>query len=238
MNAPAPTSHESWISALQPDTRTICRVTGELIEGFQKMADLGPCVSLFGSSRIKPGHRYYKLATEVAEDLSKAGFGVITGGGPGIMEAGNKGAQSGTGSSIGLNLHFSFEEGSNPYIDPEKDMTFKYFFVRKVMFVKYSSAIVVFPGGYGTLDELFEALTLIQTEKITPVPVILVGSDFWSGLLDWLNSTLLSSFKTIGQPDLQRFQVVDSSEKVMEIIHRQPNSNRSHGILQADPSKL
>ncbi len=154
------------------------------------MNRIGPCVSIFGSARTKPDHKYYKTATEIGRLLVRQGYGIITGGGPGIMEAGNKGAHDSKGASIGLNIDLPFEQSSNAYVDHDKDIDFRYFFVRKVMFVKYAQAFVCCPGGFGTMDELFEVLTLIQTKKITPVPVILVGTDYWTGLRDWIFDTM------------------------------------------------
>jgi len=190
----------------------------EFVEGFEKMAEIGPCVSIFGSARTKPGTEYYELATETAAKLTEAGFGVITGGGPGIMEAGNKGAYEQKGTSVGLNIELPFEQNHNPYIDPDKNIDFNYFFVRKVMFVKYSQGFVVLPGGFGTLDELFEALTLIQTHKINRFPVVLVGKSFWSGLIDWIKATLRDEFKTISPDDIDLFHLVDTAEEVAEVI--------------------
>ncbi|MCB0446134.1 MAG: TIGR00730 family Rossman fold protein, partial [Gelidibacter sp.] len=172
----------------------------------------------FGSARTKPDHKYYKLAEEVAQKIVEHGYGVITGGGPGIMEAGNKGAHIAGGTSVGLNIELPFEQHDNPYIDSDKSLDFDYFFVRKVMFVKYSQGFVVMPGGFGTLDELFEAITLIQTNKIEEFPIILVGTDFWSGLLDWVKSTLLDKFSNISAKDLDLIHLVDTPEEVINIL--------------------
>lgn len=201
--------HESW---------TVFKIMAEFVEGFEKMSEIGPCVSIFGSARTKPGTKYYELATEVASKLSQAGFGVITGGGPGIMEAGNKGANEAGGASVGLNIMLPFEQHSNPWIDQDKDINFDYFFVRKVMFVKYSQGFVVIPGGFGTLDELFEALTLIQTEKIDQFPVVLMGSEFWAGLTDWIKNTLLEAHGNISPGDMDLFTVVDTADEAVEYI--------------------
>jgi uncharacterized protein (TIGR00730 family) len=182
------------------------------------MSRIGPCVTIFGSARTKPEEKYYLLAEEIAYKISKAGYGVITGGGPGIMEAGNKGAHRGEGTSVGLNIELPFEQHFNPYIDKDKNLNFDYFFVRKVMFVKYSQGFVVMPGGFGTLDELFEAITLIQTKKIGKFPIILVGTEFWSGLLDWIKNVLIDKQKNANPEDLNLIKVVDSAEEVVEAL--------------------
>ena len=183
------------------------------------MSSIGPCVSIFGSARTKPDHKYYKLAESMAKSIVDAGYGVITGGGPGIMEAGNKGAHLAGGTSVGLNIDLPFEQHDNPYIDKGKSLDFDYFFVRKVMFVKYSQGFVVMPGGFGTLDELFEAITLIQTHKIEKFPIILVGIDFWEGLMDWIKSTLLDKFENISPKDLDLIHLVDTEEEVVDILN-------------------
>lgn len=188
----------------------------EFVEGFEKMQEIGPCVSIFGSARTKPGTKYYELSTEIASKLSSTGFGVITGGGPGIMEAGNKGAREAGGSSVGLNIELPFEQHNNPWVDPDKNIDFNYFFVRKVMFIKYAQGFVVLPGGFGTLDELFEALTLIQTNKIDRFPVVLVGTEFWGGLMDWVEDTLLKKFGNISEKDLDLYTIVDTADEVVE----------------------
>jgi uncharacterized protein (TIGR00730 family) len=190
----------------------------EFVEGFETLSEIGPCVSIFGSARTKPDHPAYETAVKVAHKLTEAGFGVITGGGPGIMEAGNKGAQAGGGSSVGLNIELPFEQSFNPYIDRDKIINFNYFFVRKVMFVKYSQGFVVLPGGFGTLDELFEALTLIQTKKISRFPVVLVGKEFWSGLVAWIEATVLKQANNISPEDMFLFTVVDTAEEAVECI--------------------
>lgn len=207
-----------WTEKRGKDTWTIFRIMAEFVEGFETLAEIGPCVSIFGSARTKPDHPYYQLGVETAEALTAAGFGVITGGGPGIMEAGNKGAQQGGGSSVGLNIDLPFEQSCNPYIDNDKNLDFNYFFVRKVMFMKYSQGFVVLPGGFGTLDELFEALTLIQTKKITMFPVVLVGRDFWGGMVDWIKATLLESAQNISPQDLDLFSVVDTADEAVACI--------------------
>ncbi|MEL6591543.1 MAG: TIGR00730 family Rossman fold protein [Bacteroidota bacterium] len=207
-----------WKQRSSKNPWTVFKIMSEFVEGFEKMAEIGPCVSIFGSARTKPGTEYYELASETAAKLTEAGFGVITGGGPGIMEAGNKGAHEQKGTSVGLNIELPFEQNHNPYIDPDKNIDFNYFFVRKVMFVKYSQGFVVLPGGFGTLDELFEALTLIQTFKISRFPVVLVGTDFWSGLIDWIKQTLRDQYQTISPKDIDLFHLVDTAEEATEVI--------------------
>jgi len=191
---------------------------GEFVSGYEKLSRIGPCVSIFGSARTKPNNKYYKLAEEIAEKIVSHGYGVITGGGPGIMEAGNKGAHIAGGTSVGLNIELPFEQHDNPYIDADKSLDFDYFFVRKVMFVKYSQGFVVMPGGFGTLDEMFEAVTLIQTKKIEKFPIILVGTEYWEGLLEWVKSTLLKKFNNISEGDLDLINLVDSADQVLEIL--------------------
>jgi len=211
--------HKGWNAIKTNDSWAIFKIMGEFVNGFEKMSEIGPCVSIFGSARTPKNDAFYKLSTEVASAIVQAGYGVITGGGPGIMEAGNKGAHLAGGTSAGLNIELPFEQHNNPYIDPDKSLDFDYFFVRKVMFVKYSQGIVVMPGGFGTLDELFEAITLIQTHKIEKFPIILVGSSFWVGLLDWIKATLLERFETISAKDLDLINVVDTSDEVIEILN-------------------
>jgi len=209
---------KQWKEMKGENSWTMFKVLAEFVEGFEKMNKQGPCISIFGSARTKPDEKYYQMAVDVARGLVLEGFGIITGGGPGIMEAGNKGAHLENGLSIGLNIELPFEQSGNQYIDPDKNIDHRYFFVRKVMFVKYSQAIVVMPGGFGTLDELFETLTLIQTDKITKVPVILVGTDFWSGLVDWIKGTMLDQFSNISADDIDLIPIVDRVEDIVEII--------------------
>lgn len=210
--------HRSWNEIRTNDSWAIFKIMGEFVNGFEKMSKIGPCVSIFGSARTQPDDKYYELAVNIATKIVEHGYGVITGGGPGIMEAGNKGAHIGGGTSVGLNIELPFEQHDNPYIDSDKSIDHDYFFVRKVMFVKYSQGFVVMPGGFGTLDELFEAITLIQTEKIEKFPIILVGTEFWSGLFDWVKSTLLDKFGTISAKDLDLIHIVDTEDEVLDII--------------------
>ncbi|NUQ81134.1 MAG: TIGR00730 family Rossman fold protein [Bacteroidetes bacterium] len=189
----------------------------EFTEGFEKLGSLGPAVSIFGSARTKPGEYYYEKAVRIAHLLAEKGFAIITGGGPGIMEAGNKGAKEANGISVGLNIDLPHEQHHNAYIDRHMLIEFDYFFVRKVMFVKYAQGFVMMPGGFGTMDEMFEAITLIQTQKIKPVPIILVGTAFWGGLLDWIKTAMLADGK-ISPEDLNLFHVTDSEAEVCEII--------------------
>ena len=209
--------NKSWNTTKTSDSWSLFKIMSEFVHGYEKMDSIGPCVSIFGSARTQPDHAYYKLATDVSAAVAKAGYGVITGGGPGIMEAANKGAQEADGPSVGLNIALPFEQSSNPYIDKDKNLTFEYFFIRKVMFVKYAQAFVVFPGGFGTLDELFESLTLIQTKKITRLPIILVGTKFWSGLIDWIQNVLIED-ELISPEDLDLFSVVDTREEVLSCL--------------------
>ncbi len=211
---------KSWNETKSQDSWQIFKVMSEFVEGFEKLARIGPCVSIFGSARTDPENEYYKLATDIAYKLTTNGYGVITGGGLGIMEAGNKGASAGNGVSVGLNIELPFEQTPNSYIDPEKLLLFDYFFVRKVMFMKYSQGFVVMPGGFGTLDELFEALTLIQTRKIGKFPIILVGSSFWSGLMDWIKETMLAKEKNISPEDLDLFEIVDTADDALKMIDK------------------
>lgn len=213
-------NHKSWNEIKTNDSWAIFKIMGEFVGGYEKLSRIGPCVSIFGSARTKPGHKYYKLAEEVASKIVDHGYGVITGGGPGIMEAGNKGAHIAGGTSVGLNIDLPFEQHDNPYIDSDKSLDFDYFFVRKVMFVKYSQGFVVMPGGFGTLDELFEAITLIQTNKIEKFPIILVGTEFWTGLLDWVKDTLLEKNNNISAKDLDLIHMVDTADEVLDILNQ------------------
>ncbi|MCH7414600.1 TIGR00730 family Rossman fold protein [Belliella sp. R4-6] len=206
-----------WNEIKSADSWAIFKVMSEFVEGFEKLSKIGPCVSIFGSARTPRDHKYYLMAEEIAAKLVRHGYGVITGGGPGIMEAGNKGAHSENGKSVGLNIVLPFEQFNNIYIDQDKLISFNYFFVRKVMFTKYAQGFIVLPGGFGTLDELFEALTLIQTNKIGKFPIVLVGKSYWSGLVDWLKDTMLEN-KYINVEDLDLFSVVDDPSEAVKVI--------------------
>ncbi len=208
---------KDWAEIKSSDSWVIFKVMSEFVEGFEKLAKIGPCVTIFGSARTKPNHPYYKMAEEIAYQLVQHGYGVVTGGGPGIMEAGNRGANRAGGKSVGLNIFLPHEQKGNPYIDSDKLITFDYFFVRKVMFVKYSQGFIVMPGGFGTLDEISEALTLIQTKKIGRFPIVMVGKKFWSGLIDWIKKTLLAE-GMISEEDLDLFAVVDTPEDAVKVI--------------------
>lgn len=210
-------AQESW---------RVFRIMGEFVEGFETMAGLGPCVSFFGSARVRPRNPLYQQCVEVARLMGEAGFGIITGGGPGMMEAANRGAREAGAPSIGCNIELPFEQGSNPFVD--RAINFRYFFVRKTMFVKYAHAFVIFPGGFGTLDELFEALTLIQTRKVKNFPVVLFGSAYWKGLLDWIQSTLLAEGK-ISAPDLELLCVTDAPESAVEHVVERYRAEHGHG---------
>jgi uncharacterized protein (TIGR00730 family) len=209
---------KDWNEIKIADSWQIFKVMSEFVEGFEKMAKIGPCVSIFGSARTSPDNPYYKMAEEIAAKLVRHGYGVITGGGPGIMEAGNKGAHSEGGKSVGLNIHLPFEQFNNIYIDSDKLINFDYFFVRKVMFVKYSQGFIVMPGGFGTLDELFEAITLIQTRKIGRFPIILVGRSFWQGLMDWIETTVLRAENNVSPEDLDLYVIVDDATEAVKVI--------------------
>jgi len=208
---------KDWNQIKSTDSWVIFKVMAEMVEGFEKLAKIGPCVSVFGSARTKPDHKYYHMAVEIGAQLVKHGYGVITGGGPGIMEAANKGANSKNGKSVGLNIDLPFEQKNNPYIDQDKLMNFDYFFVRKVMFVRYSQGFIVMPGGFGTLDEMFEAITLIQTLKIGKFPIVLVGKEYWSGLFDWVRNVMLKE-KNVSEEDLELFSIVDNASDAVGVI--------------------
>ena len=211
--------HKTWNEIKTSDSWQIFKIMAEFVEGFEKMASIGPCVSLFGSARTNPDNRYYKLAEEIAFKLTQSGYGVITGGGPGIMEAANKGAQRGDGISVGLNIQLPFEQSSNPYIDADKLITFKHFFVRKVVFQKYAQGFIVLPGGFGTFDEFFESITLIQTGKIGRFPIVLVGTEFWEGMVGWIEKVVQEEEKNISPEDLDLFKVVDTADEAVAVIN-------------------
>jgi uncharacterized protein (TIGR00730 family) len=208
---------KDWAEIKSSDSWVIFKVMSEFVEGFEKLAKIGPCVTIFGSARVKSTSPYYKMAEEIAYELVQQGYGVVTGGGPGIMEAGNRGAHRAKGKSVGLNIYLPHEQKGNIYIDPDKLITFDYFFVRKVMFMKYSQGFIVMPGGFGTLDELSEALTLIQTKKIGRFPIVLVGRKFWKGLIDWFMKVLVSE-GMIGENDDHLFSVVDTPDEAVKVI--------------------
>lgn len=209
---------KNWNEIRTNDSWAIFKIMSEFVNGYETLSRIGPCVSIFGSARTREDHKFYDLAQEIAFKLTQQGFGVITGGGPGIMEAGNKGAQRGGGTSVGLNIDLPFEQHNNPYIDHDKNLNFDYFFVRKVMFVKYSQGFIVLPGGFGTMDELFEAITLIQTFKIARFPIVLVGKDFWSGLIDWIKSVVLQRENNVSPEDLDLFKLVDTADEAVKVI--------------------
>jgi len=211
--------HKTWNEIRTNDTWAIFKIMAEFVDGYEKLGKIGPCVSIFGSARTKPDNKYFKLAENIAFKLTQNGYGVITGGGPGIMEAGNKGAHRGKGISVGLNIELPFEQFDNAYIDRDKNLLFDYFFVRKVMFVKYAQGFVVMPGGFGTLDELFEAMTLIQTKKIGKFPIILVGKDFWKGLFDWVKKVLIQKFGNVSPEDLDLIKIVDTEQEVVDVLN-------------------
>ncbi len=210
---------KDWNEIKTFDSWTIFKVMSEFVEAFEKLSRIGPCVSIFGSARTPPDNKYYKLAREIATKLTKNGYGIITGGGPGIMEAANIGAKEGKGRSVGLNIDLPKEQGPNDYIDADKLINFNHFFVRKVMFVKYAQGFIVLPGGFGTFDELFEAITLIQTEKIGKFPIILVGSDFWEGLIEWIKKVMLEKENNICEKDMELFSLADTADEVVAQIN-------------------
>ena len=209
---------KGWNEVKTNDSWAIFKIMGEFVNGYEKLSLIGPCVSIFGSARTKPEQPYYQLAERIAKKITEHGYGVITGGGPGIMEAGNKGAFQKKGKSVGLDIDLPFEGTHNEYIDRDKVISHDYFFVRKVMFVKYSQGFIVLPGGFGTMDELFEALTLIQTKKIGQFPIVLVGREYWIGLVDWLKDVMLKMEGNISDTDLDLFKIVDTAEEAVAVI--------------------
>lgn len=213
-------NQREWENIKAENTWEIFKYISEFVEGFEKLTKIGPCVSIFGSARTKPNSEYYKLTTEIAYKLTKHGYGIITGGGPGIMEAGNLGAQQAKGKSVGINITLPFEQCANKYIDHDKIITFDYFFTRKTMFMRYSQGFVVMPGGFGTLDELFEAVTLIQTGKIEHFPIVLVSKSYWSGIMEWIKTVMLEQEKNISPTDMDLIQVVDTADEAVEIINK------------------
>lgn len=212
--------NKTWQEIKVTDSWQIFKIMAEFVDGFEKLAKIGPCVSIFGSARTPADNKYYQIAVETGRLLTERGYGVITGGGPGIMEAGNKGAFEAGGKSVGLNIELPFEQFHNKYIEQNKLLEFDYFFIRKVMFMKYSQGYIVMPGGFGTLDELFEAMTLIQTGKIARFPIVLVGTEYWGGLINWITETMLAKEKNINAEDLNLFRLVDTAEEATEHIFR------------------
>ncbi len=210
---------KNWSEIKSNDSWALFKIMSEFVEGYETLSAIGPCISIFGSARTQEGDSNYQLTIAIAEAIAESGYGVISGGGPGIMEAANRGAQKAGGTSVGLNIELPFEQQSNPYIDQDKLINFQYFFVRKVMFLKYAQGFIVMPGGVGTLDELFEAYTLIQTDKVSKFPIILVGRDYWGGLIDWIKETVLKE-KNISPEDLDLFELVDTKDEVMDCLNR------------------
>lgn len=211
-------AQKDWNDIKAQNSWQIFKIMSEFVEGFEKMSRIGPCVSIFGSARTKPENRFYQIAEEIAFKLVKEGYGIISGGGPGIMEAANKGAQKGGGKSVGLNIELPFEQKHNDFIDADKCINFDYFFVRKTIFLKYSQGFIGMPGGFGTIDELFESLTLVQTHKIAQFPVVLVGKEYWSGLIAWMKTTMLDEEKNINPTDLDLFKIVDTADEAVKHI--------------------
>ena len=210
---------KNWNEIKTNDSWSLFKIMSEFVNGYEKLSSIGPCISIFGSARTPSNHPNYKLTVEIAKAVSESGYGIISGGGPGIMEAANKGAQEASGVSVGLNIVLPFEQQSNPYIDKDKLIDFQYFFVRKVMFVKYAQGFIVMPGGVGTLDELFEAFTLLQTSKVNKYPIILVGVEYWNGLIEWIKNRLLKDHN-ISPEDLDLIKVVDTKDQVIECLNR------------------
>lgn len=222
---------KQWTTIKGENAWTMFKVMAEFVDGFEKLNSIGPCVSIFGSARTKPTDANYLKAVEIAQRFTQEGYGIITGGGPGIMEAGNKGAKVAGGMSVGLNITLPFEQHHNPYIDPDKSLDHRYFFVRKVMFVKYAQAFVVMPGGFGTMDELFEVLTLIQTGKITRVPIVLFGTTFWNGLREWFKNIMLEQEHTINAKDLDLFYITDDIDEVVNYVNEFYSSGKPNNTL-------
>jgi len=210
-------NHNGSYVASPEDTWRLFRIMAEFVEGFETLSSIGPCITIFGSARTKKTHQYYKMAVEVARLAAQNGYGVITGGGPGIMEAANKGASMEHGSSIGLNIQLPFEQKPNRYI--KMLINFRHFFCRKVMFLKYTSAVVILPGGFGTMDEMFETMTLVQTHKVATLPLILMGSSYWSGLIRWLEKTMHSQYGFISPEDMKIIKVTDDPREVIDFIN-------------------
>jgi uncharacterized protein (TIGR00730 family) len=208
----------NWTESKAHSSWQLFKIMAEFVDGFEALAKIGPCISIFGSARTKPGQPYYELTVKTAKLLSQEGFGIITGGGPGIMEAANKGAAAGGGKSVGLNIELPFEQHANEFVDKDRNLHFDYFFVRKVMFTKYSQAFVMMPGGFGTMDEFFEVATLIQTRKMLQVPLILVGTKYWHGLFDWLQKAMRDTEQYISPEDFELLKLVDKPEDVVKEV--------------------
>ena len=212
--------HKSWNEIKTENSWQIFKVVAEFVEGFEQLARIGPSVAVFGSARTKPENKYYQMAEEIGFLLTQLGYGVITGGGPCIMEAANKGAQRGKGKSIGINITLPHEQAANPFIDPDKLISFEYFFARKTMFMRYAQGFIVLPGGFGTFDELFEALTLIQTGKIGRFPIVLVGVNYWSGLITWIKEVMHAEEHNVSITDFDLFHLVDTADEAVKLIDR------------------
>ncbi len=208
----------NWTESKAHSSWQIFKIMAEFVDGFEALAKIGPCISIFGSARVQPGHPYYELTVSVAKRLAEEGFGILSGGGPGVMEAANKGAKEGGGKSVGLNIELPFEQHANEYVDKDRNLHFDYFFVRKVMFTKYSQAFVMMPGGFGTLDEFFEVATLIQTGKMLQVPLVMVGTEFWTGLISWMKQRMLETDKTISAVDLDLLKLADTPDEVAQFV--------------------
>ena len=218
-------TRKDWNSIKSNDSWSIFKIMSEFVDAYDRMSKIGPCISIFGSARTKENNPYFGIGEDLAFKLASLGYGIISGGGPGIMEAANKGAQKGKGPSVGLNIDLPFEQNHNPYIDAAHNLEFDYFFVRKVIFVKYSQAFVIMPGGFGTLDEFFEALTLIQTNKIAKRPVVLVGKKYWTGLINWIEEVMLGEENNISAQDLSLFKLVDTADEAVAYIEEFFSSN-------------
>jgi hypothetical protein len=218
-------ARKDWNDIKSNDSWSIFKIMSEFVEAYDRMSKIGPCISIFGSARTKENNPYFGIGEDLAFKLASLGYGIISGGGPGIMEAANKGAQKGKGPSVGLNIDLPFEQNHNPYIDAAHNLEFDYFFVRKVIFVKYSQAFVIMPGGFGTLDEFFEALTLIQTNKIAKRPVVLVGKKYWTGLINWIEEVMLGEENNISAQDLLLFKLVDTADEAVAYIEEFFSSN-------------
>jgi len=212
------TKQRRWSESKGHSSWQIFKIMAEFVDGFEALAKLGPCISIFGSARTQPGHAHYELAIEISKRLAEEGFGIISGGGPGIMEAANKGAQLGGGKSVGLNIELPFEQHSNPFIDRDANLNFEYFFVRKTMFTKYSQGFIMMPGGFGTMDEFFEVATLIQTGKMLQVPLILVGNDYWRGLVTWMQEIMVERASYVSPEDINLLQIADTADEVAQHV--------------------